>query len=443
MLEIDGMRVEIGKPISTDGGVVFVARRIRRSAWFKALVPELRKVVAAVNGQRYGFAAKAKLSRTLVALIAGLAMGYRSGKEIADVIGADRLWREVLGARVTQIDLSRLVGILADRGLDPLRRGVLASASEGGRTLHLDGDSSLLALHGKQEGGAWNGHYQEFGYHAGWLFDRSGRLAALWLMEGNAHTAQGQSDQLTWMLEEGRSIASYRGDAGMPSARLLKLLDKEHVDFVLRLRANSKLDELAQDLCPDLPRMGGAIAFSEFTYRAKTWDRERRVAVKFQVPMGEDGAPALFTENFYFVTSSDAAPDAVVERYLRRGEAERLFGEFKAALEPTFRHAELGKNQIWAQFLALAHNVLVDLRDRIDGGRELKPRPSLKPLREGSGWSVLATAFHWAPVRPTLNRFRAFALKLANGVCQHARTTVLRLHPQHLKPAWPMALAPT
>ncbi len=38
MFEIDGMRVEIGKTISTDGGVVFVARRIRRSAWFKALV---------------------------------------------------------------------------------------------------------------------------------------------------------------------------------------------------------------------------------------------------------------------------------------------------------------------------------------------------------------------------------------------------------------------
>ena len=69
--------------------------------------PFLRKVVAAVNGQRYGFAAEAELSRTLVALIAGLAMGYRSGKEIADVIGADRLWREVLRARVTQIDERR------------------------------------------------------------------------------------------------------------------------------------------------------------------------------------------------------------------------------------------------------------------------------------------------------------------------------------------------
>ena len=55
---------------------------------------ELRKVVAAVNGQRYGSAAEPKLSRTLVAVISGMAMDCRSGKEIADVVGADRLWRK-------------------------------------------------------------------------------------------------------------------------------------------------------------------------------------------------------------------------------------------------------------------------------------------------------------------------------------------------------------
>jgi len=55
---------------------------------------------------------------------------------------------------------------------------------------------------------------------------------------------------------------------------------------------------------------------------------------------------------------------------------ERLDGELKAALEPSFRLAEMAKNHIWAQFRALAHNVLVDLRDRNDGEQELKLRPS-------------------------------------------------------------------
>lgn len=106
--------------------------------------------------------------------------------------------------------------------------------------------------------------------------------------------------------------------------------------------------------------------------------------VKFQVPVDESGAPALFTENFYVVTTREDAPADVVDHYLGRGEAERRIEEFKAAFEPTFRHAEMDMNQVWASVLALAHNVLVDLRERVQGDPELKPRPSLKPFREGS-----------------------------------------------------------
>ena len=173
--------MEIGPPVSTDGGLVFVARHIRGSAWFKALVPALRTVIVGFEGQRFGFVGEEKLVRTLLALICGFAMGYRSGKEIADVIESDKLWRKVLGARVPQIDLSRLICVFAEVGVDPLRVALLASAAGGVSALHLDGDSSLLELHGKQEGGAFNGHYKEFGYHAGHLprVAQSGRCRGL------------------------------------------------------------------------------------------------------------------------------------------------------------------------------------------------------------------------------------------------------------------------
>jgi hypothetical protein len=85
--------------------VVFVAWHIRGSAWFRDLIPALREAIAAFEGQRYGFAADEKLSRTVLALVCGFAMGYRSGKEIADVIEADKHWRRVLGGRIAQIDL--------------------------------------------------------------------------------------------------------------------------------------------------------------------------------------------------------------------------------------------------------------------------------------------------------------------------------------------------
>lgn len=438
--DVGGIQVEIGPPVSTDGGLVFVARQVRGSAWFKALVPALREAVAGFDGQRYGFAGEEKLSRTLLALICGFAMGYRSGKEMADVIEADKLWRKVLGARVPQIDLSRLVGVLSEVGLEALRVAVLGSASQGVEALHLDGDSSLLELHGKQQGGAFNGHYKEFGYHAGWMLDASGRLAALWLNEGNAHTAEGQAATLEWMLSKGARIGSYRGDAGMPSAALMSGLEAMGASYAMRLRSNARLDEAAQRMRPELPKTGGAVAFSEFRHEVKSWGSERRVVVKFQVPETKDGAAALFAESFYFVTNRSDAPAEVVEHYLHRGEAERRFGEFIAAFEPTFRHAEMIKNEVWAQLLALAHNTLVDLRAKVDGGEELKPRPSLKPLRGEGGWSVLATTFSMARVKPSLVRFRAFALKLANAVLDHSRRQWLRLGPQHIKPAWAGAL---
>ncbi len=63
-----------------------VARQVRGSAWFKDLVGSLCTAIGSFEGQRFGFMGKEKLSRTLLALICGLAMGYRSGKQIADVI---------------------------------------------------------------------------------------------------------------------------------------------------------------------------------------------------------------------------------------------------------------------------------------------------------------------------------------------------------------------
>lgn len=440
LYDVGGIQVEIGPPVSTDGGLVFVAKQIRESAWFRTLIPALRQAIAVYEGQRYGFAAAEKLSRTLLALVCGFAMGYRSGKEIADVIDADKLWRKVLGARVPQIDLSRLVCVLAETGIDLLRLAVLASASEGVEALHLDGDSSLLELHGKQQGGAFNGHYKEFGYHAGWMLEASGRIAALWLNEGNAHTAEGQASTLEWMLEHGARIGSYRGDAGMPSPRLMDGLEAMGATYAMRLRGNARLDDVAQAVCPSLPKVGGAAAFGEFRHHVKSWGTDRRVVVKWQVPETKDGAAALFAESFYFVTNREDAPAAVVEHYLGRGEAERRFGEFVAAFEPTFRHAEMGKNEVWAQLLALAHNTLVNLRAKVDGGTELRPRPVQRPIRGESGWSVLATTFVMARVKPSLVRFRAFALKLANAALDHSRRQWVRLNPQYLKPAWSTAL---
>jgi len=73
----------------------------------------------------------------------------------------------------------------------------MESAAEGREGLHLDGDSTLIELHGTQEGSSYNGHYHCTGYHSGWMVDtEAGKVAALWLNPGKANTSEGQTEVL-------------------------------------------------------------------------------------------------------------------------------------------------------------------------------------------------------------------------------------------------------
>ena len=72
------MRVEVGRPMSTGGGVVQVVRHIRSSGWFKVLVQQLHQAIVKLEGGRFGFTQEVKLLRILLALIAGLAMCYQA-----------------------------------------------------------------------------------------------------------------------------------------------------------------------------------------------------------------------------------------------------------------------------------------------------------------------------------------------------------------------------
>lgn len=344
---LPGMMIEIGRPVSTDGGVVFVIRNIRGAAWFKRLLPSLRSAIAAYDGERYGYARVEKLQRGLLALMAGLAMGYRSVKAIADVIETDPLWRRSLGKRISQPDLSRLMELLARVGEKPLKRALAASAAEGRGGLHIDGDSTLIELHGSQEGSSYNGHYHCTGYHSGWMVDTEvGKVAAFWLNPGKAYTSEGQTEVLMDITEMGLKVRSYRGDAGMPSPELMTRLEQDGAAYTLRLKSNPKLD----------------------------------------------------------------------------------------------RHEEMVKNEAWAQILALAFNVLVDLRKTLP--REGAIRKALRLTQDlaDPGFVAIAIERVKAFASANLTMFRAHALKLFNVFVSHARGEKLRVHPTLMRPGWPGTL---
>ena len=435
---LPGMMIEIGRAVSTDGGVVFVIRHVRGAAWFKRLVPSLRSAIAGHDGERFGYVRDEKLQRGLLALVAGLAMGYRSVKAIADVIEADPLWRRSLGKRISQPDLSRLMELLARIGEKALKRALAESAAEGRGGLHIDGDSTLIELHGTQEGSSYNGHYHCTGYHAGWMVDTEvGKVAALWLNPGKAYTSEGQTEVLMGITEMGLKIRSYRGDAGMPSPGLMTRLEQDGAAYTLRLKSNPKLDKHAEHLLPPGPWQAGRVFMGEFRYAAGSWERERRVVAKLQKPRAKNGAESLFWEGYYFVTTREDEAEAVVSHYLQRGRAEGIFGEFMQTMQPNFRHEEMVKNEAWAQILALAFNTLVDLRKNLPKEGAIRKALRLTQDLADPGFIAIAIERVKAFAQASLTMFRAHALKLYNVFVSHARGEKLRVHPTLLRPGWP------
>ena len=444
--EVGGITVEIGPPISKDGGLVAVAQNIRSSAWFEPLVEQLLEAMAASPRRAHGFHVRAKLEAGVLALIAGLVMGRRNPSAIAESFALDPLWKLVVGRSFIQRELSRLVQVLSQVGEPALRRGLLGSAQEGVDSLELDLDSSVLELHGAQEWGEYNTHYQTFGYHAGWALDvRTDKIAALWLNEGNANTARGQADQLTWILDRGARVTLARFDAGLINSEILQAMEGRVDRFVCRIRPNAVLERLADPIEPEAPYLPEARAYGEFSYAAGTWDREQRVVVKFQSPEGSKGEKALFMERFYFVTSLTADPAEVVRFYLQRGEAERVFGEFVQTLKPTFRHIEVAKNQAWALLVALAHNVLADLRDLLPKLEKpakvrVEHRPDFLPDPWVFGFHRLLDGVT-LPVRPILARVRDLALRIPVELRKVKGKLVLYARPDILAQVWFPALA--
>jgi len=149
---------------------------------------------------------------------------------------------------------------------------------------------------------------------------------------------------------------------------------------------------------------------------------------------------SLFWEGFYFVTNREDAPEAVVSHYLARGRAEGIFGEFLQTMEPNFRHEERVKNETWAQILALAFNVLVDLRDVLPREDSMRRALTLTKELADPGFVAIAIKRVQAFAHAKLTTFRTHALKLYSVFVKHARLEKLRIHPTLLRPGWPSQL---
>jgi hypothetical protein len=270
------------------------------------------------------------------------------------------------------------------------------------KLLILDMDSSVSETYGRQQGTAYNGHFECVCYHPLFLFNQFGDLEWAMLRRGNNASAKFWRRVLLPVIERYRHLdipKFFRGDAAFANPALYHELEKEGYHYAIRLKANAVLEREIEHLLTrpvGRPSHRPKVSYHSFQYQAKSWQQSRRVVAKIEWHRGE-----LFPRVGFIVTNLTWRSKRVVRFYNGRGTAEQWIKEGKNAVKWTKLSCRTFKdNQARLQLFALAYNL----------GNFLRRIALPKPVR------------HWS-----LMTLREKLIKIGAKVTRHAKYVTFQL----------------
>ena len=264
-------------------------------------------------------------------------------KEFVSKLGIDKLFSK--NALASQPTISRFHNRMDENTLNQffsiaraLRKKIYSIQMP--EAIILDLDSTLLEAYGKQEGRAFNFHYQSNGYHPLVCYDGiTGDLIKIQLRDGTKYSCSGVVEFLQPILDE--YLEDYpsiklllRGDSGFATPDLYKQCEENGTSYVIRLKENNNLREKALYLIDELDeitkenKVDNAVVYGEFMYQAGSWPYERRVVCKIEKP--ENQLTYLYT---FIVTNMDASPEYLIKFYCKRGLMENFIKESKSGFD--------------------------------------------------------------------------------------------------------------
>jgi hypothetical protein len=200
----------------------------------------------------------------------------------------------------------------------------------------LDMDSTEIPVYGRQEGSAYNGHFESTCYHPLLLFNREGDCLAAKLRPGNVHSADDWEELLLPEIERQQKLGKevvIRADAAFAKPEVYEKAEERGAKYAIRIPAN---DSLQRDIAELLTRPVGRpshrplVRYKSFLYQAESWNKARRVVAKVEFHAGE-----LFPRVGFIVTTLETDSRAVVRFYNKRGTAEQWIKEGKQAVKMT------------------------------------------------------------------------------------------------------------
>jgi len=312
--------------------------------------------------------------------------GRAKDRQAASTSQMGRFETEILTAKRNRKALMNLPGKWIDRVRE--RRAL--------DKLVLDVDSSVSETYGRQEGSAYNGHFECTCYHPIFCFNHLGDLERALLRNGNVASADEWRSVLEPVVARYRDLdirKYFRGDAAFAIPELYLFLETEGYLYAIRLKSNAVLERHIQHLLTrplGRPPKKPVVRYHDFMYQAASWDQARRVVAKVEWHEGE-----LFPRVGFIVTNLGGGAASVVWFYNQRGTAEQWIKEGKNAVKWTKLSChDFVDNQVRLQLFTLAYNLGNFLR-------RLALPPAVK---------------HW-----TLTTLREKLIKIGAKVVHHAK----------------------
>lgn len=326
-----------GGDLSSDAGLILIKEFAAKLGFIKLIQKYFKTTDTAVMRRHTD-------DKNLMQMIYQILAAYFED-DCADELRSDPVFKALLNtdALASQPTLSRFFNRMDDTTLaqfdciDTALRDTVYSIKRPESVL-LDIDSTLFDAYGKQEGVAFNYHYQANGYHPLLCYDGlTGDLLKAELRDGTMYCSNQADEFIKPLLEEylARGIKTYlRGDSGFASPKLYEVCETHGCSYAIRLKQNPALIANVTDKDAELydlaktDAISYAVTYGEFMYKANTWAYPRRIVYKIEKPYGQ--LTHMYT---FVVTNMDAEPYQLIQFYCGRGRMENFIKESKSGFD--------------------------------------------------------------------------------------------------------------
>lgn len=273
---------------------------------------------------------------------------------------------------VSSSELLRMSEALADTVIQRHRR-----RQRKVKRITIDLDPTVDPTHGGQQLSFFNSVYDSWCYLplAGFLsFDQEPDqyLFCYVLRPGNAPAKQGCLALLKRVLPRLRAAfpkarIRLRLDAGFSGPELYEFFERQRLEYVVCMAQNAVLKRFAEPVLKPVraAQEAGAtppVAYGECRYKARSWNRERRVIIKAGIALHPGRQPKESPR--FIVTNLKTSPKFIYEKvYCARGDVENRIKELKYGLDIDRTSCTRFKaNQFRALLTAAAYVLLQELR---------------------------------------------------------------------------------